>query len=636
MAEEDDGFIPDEVSDGFIADEDDGFVADEPSQPLLGQTESRPSLPTRFFRSPALPILGGMAGEALSLAPAAVGTLGAGPQAGLAIRSAGSGLGEAAGEAFRQLGQRALGDPRAPQTSTEAAIGIGQSFGVGAAAPGLTKGFLRGVSKGRRFLGESVLPKVTPAAREVAETIKRFGGQMSFARLTDSSVAKLVENVAEAGITSAAFMQRFLDANKVAADKMLRFTFDKMGRKFGKTISFEDIGKTLRQVRHSGEEAHERISTQLYNKVDEFLDFAPVRMESVVKTAQEELASQKFNLANRETASLANEIVGKFGKFTTRTFSDAHVLRSQMLRRLRDLKESLITEAGSSEKIRFYSKMVKSLDQAMERGADAISIEGKNLWRGADKFFKEGKKTFEDEFVTKLLGGNTKEAAQIGKGFLEAGRGETIDATLRMVKRASELDPSIKLVSVMRRIKSGFLDGLKERFTDASTGDIKFTGLLNALKPNQAIGESAKRLFKTDELANFQKILRAMEAISKPVAGGEGAAGLAQVGAGVGILTSGAGIAAGAITGEFSPGKLATIGTGIFILMSPSIMARIVTKPSNVKAAIEGIKDLPIIGMTSKFFSLIGRASIEAAELEKEDENERRASRSSYPLSLRI
>ena len=146
----------------------------------------------------------------------------------------------------------------------------------------------------------------------------------------------------------------------------------------------------------------------------------------------------------------------------------------------------------------------------------------------------------------------------------------------------------------MGQIKQGFLDNVLSRATD-STGNVAHNQIIQNLRPNTSIGTTARQIFSEQELSRLNNVLDvASKALTFP-GGGSGSAGLAQIGAAVGLGT-------GIVRGDPE-----TIGGSLAVLFAPRVLARIVTSPTLTNLATKGIGNLSERGATSKTFQLLSR-----------------------------
>jgi len=166
-------------------------------------TEDKPDAFQRFGK--ALPIGGAVIG----------GLMGAG--AGGLPAIGGAGLGGAAGEAGRQLLGRALGEP-SPQTSMEAAKGIGKQGAMGAGGELLGQGI--GAAAGAAFRG---LPKIGQAmsgtpARNIAKAQLRGPLETFFPKIA-RGVSREAAG-AEQGTIENRLLEQYFKPETIAALKL--------------------------------------------------------------------------------------------------------------------------------------------------------------------------------------------------------------------------------------------------------------------------------------------------------------------------------------------------------------------------------------------------------------------------------
>jgi len=574
-----------------------GIVPGGPAIAALGI----PQVQQFLTETPALPIAGGIAFEAASLPLALTATAVAGPAAGLGIRSLASGIGEAGGEAFRQIGQQALGAPSAPQTSGEAAQRIGGSFAIGAATPPLGAGAARVLgAAGRqvRRAGETLRPALTEAAGSTRRIITRFGGKLTLGQLTENKFIDLLDNIARGSLTGGGILAQTVKATEKAVTKLKDVVLKRLGKESSKFLTEEELGQVLSNHIESGRVAFKAVSGKLYNTVDNEIGQAIVNPTKLVQ----ELGRIQQEGLKRVSNPIVQAVTRDIQKIVTNsqnnlTFETATSLRSSLLERARDLGDTV----GAGEAKRVLNGLAASLGDSIDDAGRILNPKAQKLWRVANKFFKENITTFENDFVEKLVS-TSKDVTRLGQIFTDLGNPKQIQAVLNAVKRASLVNKDLPFSKAMQQIRQGFLDNAFGKATNPATGQVDFNKLLTAFKPNERVGEISKQIFNPLQLKRLDRLLQTgSQALTAP-GGGTGAFGLAQLGAAVGLPAA---LATGAT-------KAASLSLGV--LLAPRFIARAVTSDTITNLAVKGFNVAVKEGTESASFKFIARLAGEAAK----------------------
>lgn len=547
-------------------------------------------------QTPVLPIAGGVAGELASLPAAGAAAVAFGPAAGLGVRAAASGLGEAGGEAFRQIGQQVLGAPEAPTTPGEAAQRIGGAFAIGAAAPPAAAG----VTRVLRAAGRAITPTLTEGITATRRIIKKFGGDLTIGQLTENKFIDFLENVARGSITGGGIIATAARGTQAAVNKLKDTVLSKLGKQSTKFLTQEELGEVLSNHIIAGRNAFNAIAGTLYDTVDRQVGQALVSPQRIISSITDFVSEKSRGLTNPIVDAVVldlRRIIGPTQK--SLSFVNAATLRSRLLQRSRDLG----TELGAKEAKVWLGRFARSVDESLEQAGNAVNPQAQKLWRVANKFFKQNIETFENEFVEKLVS-ESKDIVPLGRALTQVGNTKQIDAIMQAVKRASIVNKDLPFAKATQQINQGFLDNIFSRATDAQ-GKINFSSVLQNLRPNTSIGTTARQIFKPIEITRLNQMLQtAQQALTTPT-GGAGAAGLAQITAAIGLPAAGF----GAITGR--PGPLLF---GLGIIFAPRVIARAVTSPTLTRLVISGARSAAKEGLTGKSVNALTRLLGEAVK----------------------
>lgn len=555
--------------------------------------------------TPALPIAGGTVAEVAALPAIAAGTAFGGPALGLGIRSAASSVGEATGEAFRQVGQQVTGSPNAPQTSEEAASRIGQSAVIGAVTPATGKLAGLGLTAGKRVIGkglekgvEALKPALTAAAGSTARIIKRFGGKLTLGQITENKFIDWLENVARGSLTGSSILEKSNKLTLGAVEKIKQKVLSKLGKTSEKFLTQEELGELLTNHLEAGRAAFKAISGKLYAAVDSKIGSAIVSPARITQKVTAFVQKSQSRVSNK----IMEAVVKDVNKITSRgnmSFESAASLRSSLLERSRDLGDV----AGAKEAKRLIPEFAKAIGDAIDEAGAKLSPAGQKLWRASNKFFRDNINSFDSDFLTKLIS-SAKDVIPLGKALTQTGNTKQLEAILGAVKRASFLTRKLPFPKAMQQIRQGFIDNLMSKGEQVATGTTNFNALASALKPNSPLRATARQIFSPRQLARLDRLITVGQEATRLPTGGAGAAGLAQITAVIGAPVA----TARAVQGDLKP--LALV---VGILGAPRFIARAVTSDSLTNLATKGLKVAVKEGTDSAAFKFLSRLAGEAA-----------------------
>lgn len=536
---------------------------------LREQNLGRVSQPTQQVapEQDGFDLLSGLAGAIPELTGGVVSGI-AGKALPLAKRAPLVGLGTAAGEAFKQLGQQAekagLGDiplvegADAPTTSIEALKRIGGSAlaGVGGEIGGaaLTKAAFK-VIKPRKFI-----KSVTPEGKEAIETLGPLGGLVAPAQATENRALDILENVAEGSI----FGGGKITVSKKKTQAMAEQLVTDFAQSFKVGASKAQLGDIVKLTTTGSNEAFDKAAGGLFKKVDNLVGGAPINTINLQKLVLEMQSREKAGLGT--ATSILNKVSGKGNVMS---FADAQALRSDLLAVGRTTTEIIPGKSAGIAK-----RLASELDTAMEQGARKLSPEGLEVWREADVFWKEGKELFNSQIMKKIASSDPD---------------VIVDAILEIknpvgIKRIRTL---INNEKVWGDIQGQYVQGIVEKATDIDS----FVNGKKILQQMKVFGdENLKTFFPGGEHERLRKLARVLRTVERgqPTGIGGVAIQLVQPGAAISLATG------------------TKTKTALAILLGPLGIARAFSNKKVVDFILKGSKGVRTVAGTARFLTKLG------------------------------
>ena len=582
---------------------------------------------------PSRPVTGGPKGQ---LSPEAreelkreVLPLGGAVAGGIAGGPLGAMLGGAAGEAGAQILEQTGRLDTPPPVTTEEALGrIGLSgllFGAG----GLGERAALGTAErlGARIPGP-LAKKISPAEREALGTIGEVetatGLQIPVtpAPFTESRAVDVAQNFAQASFFGG---QRFIEAAQKTKEVFGKFTDDLIER-LQAGIGDEQFGTLFRET-VAGENGFEQLWRSVgrgqYQALDQLIQqkvrdsgnalISPniVNLDAFAVAIQRQIEQIGGKEELKGLLSTLNDIVKKFGTdpvlgSTRASFMKAQEIRSDLIRTVRLANEDN-ARASAVKK-----QLVNVMDSAMENAAKRVGIEQE--WRAANKFWKEGVDSFQNEFIRKVL---DKQDMSIFRQIIPAGGELNPEKLTPLIK--SITNPVTKKVdqTLLNKLQGDFLqEVIRKSTTDDFTNPAKILTQLKRFGGPK--GENIKILFPEGRHKILEKAAKAENiALSKqPDSTGRFAVQIGQIGAIRKVLGAAAGVAAG---GGFLAGAPGAGLTGAaFILLAPEAVAKAFTSRRFVNFLLKGgVKPGPV---TKGTILTAGKVAAELAKLKIEHE----------------
>jgi hypothetical protein len=232
------------------------------------------------------------------------------------------------------------------------------------------------------------------------------------------------------------------------------------------------------------------------------------------------------------------------------SFADAAELRSRLI------KESSMAE-GKDVARKMAAQGVSSIDSAMEQAAKTAGGDAEKVWREANSFYKEGKKTFDNDFMANLIKQGKEQPELVGKKLFQNGE----ITQIKMAKDVLKNDPK-----TFQSMKAGWLEDVLTN-TKKADGSLVGNTFFRQLK---GMGDDTlKEIFNGSELAMIRKFEEASTRTQKLGSAGGGS---------ILIQLMQAGALGGAITGAWFKDPDIVAG-GLAVLIAPKVMAHMIVNP---------------------------------------------------------
>jgi hypothetical protein len=505
-----------------------------------------------------------------------------------------AGLGAAAGEAVRQIGEQVesttgldvplVSGEEAPTTSAEAAIRIGKaglrgltgeiggravvagiSFGINKILAPIRKEVTaeaqRAISfisentpepRGFKFIQKFIKPKKAPALR-VAEA-------------TDDRVLDFLDNISSESLLGGKQIERF----KLAREKVLNDVADDIVNQFGQTVDPDLIGNIFVNTLEGNLKPSRVLAETLYNSADDLARGAEISTASL-KEFVSPLVTKAEALGGIEARNAGDDLITTVAQLPdTIDFSVAKELRSRLISRIDEF--NVINKKAPA--IGKAKRLTTLIDQATEEGLRANNPKAVDVWREANKVYREGSQKFDNAFMRKLkkladpdFGGRPEAVAQ---EIFKPGR----ISNIRKAKLAILGDKSASGKRTWEAMQNFFVRDSLAKATNKQ-GLINGANLENVLFGRTGMGKKAVEEIvgpnASGRLAEFANALKVTQ--SKQGAGtGRVFIQLAQ---------------AAALPGLFFD---RTRGGSALIIFGPLALSKAFTNPTLTNALIGGIK----------------------------------------------
>lgn len=566
-----------EFPDDLSADELNKAVEEAAGQ-IPESKEDKPSFLSKALTGMKddLPEIAGSIVGGIAAAPAAAAVLPfTGPAGAMAVDSMGQGAGAAAGGALKQVYQQVTGSPNAPQTSTDAMKEIGSDFAGGLAGGVLGHGMVKAGEAVLEPLGNALRPTVVAGAKAVKEAFQKFGGKFLPSQLTNGPIGQWVENFVESSLFGSGAVKALKAGQQESLGKMSDAIVDSFTNSLDSTGA-EEGGKLALQGLIDGESAFKATAGAMYKNLDEKTGgvvLSSLPLKSLAATATKEFEKAGNISVTQEVKQVLNAVKSLPDDMD---FSAVQEFRSQVLSRIRDLKE--LPGMGAAKDL--LNDVVTASNRLIEDTSHGLKGEALGAWKAANKFYREGYEVFNNDLITKLA---KKAPEKLGAAIFAKGDVQTVKAVTTALKKSGELTKNPELYDgIYQNLLSGHFDELLKGVTDASTGQINGTALLKTIT-NPKMSRTLEAMYSPEQMTAIRQFAKVADRVSSYA--------VRQTKSMSGAMAQAAGVtsAIGALTTDSDHrGKIA-LG-GITVSLLPYALGKIITSQVGVKLLTEGLE----------------------------------------------
>jgi hypothetical protein len=374
-----------------------------------------------------------------------------------------AGLAAAGGEGFHQAYQAITGDPNSPLSIEDSAkrmaeaatlYGAGQAVGEPLSWLGRTifnntlkvrPEYLRtDVAESERALAPYVesqlakgfidrqkanINKVLPESMQF--NTKQYPGYTLGQQTEDISGAARFENIIESSFRGRDPLKRYKLAQERGAKLLVDDTIDQMWGDIEK-LQPSQRGEAFVKAFDKAEDVFQSAAKEKYAKVDEVLsskthtitpDQAPgstpitinkkyfVDISSIQKEAKE-IAKKNKQFGGIGSSEAGDSLIKQISELPERdlSFAEAAELRSRLLKQASQMDGKDVAKGWAKN-------FAKKVDTVMDESAASVSPEAQKLWRDANKFYKEGKEVYDNEFIHQLIKRGEMYPADVSKAI---------------------------------------------------------------------------------------------------------------------------------------------------------------------------------------------------------------------------
>jgi len=531
------------------------------------------------------------------------------PVGGIAFGALGAFGGGATGEAGTQAYQAYTDNPLSPRNWDESAERILEAGKEEALYDVMGSVFFKTVGAGWR----AFRPKEIKGIEDVQKTFGEFGGKLTAAQRTDSTIISGIEGLVRVAWGGGRLRQvdtlNDIAISKYADDYVKQF----MGTA-NKELTDEGIGRLFINSLELGNTAHKSIASDMYSNLDELYkatketsivtketpigilgaggqmlskktqqkvvkEVLPVPTKGI-KTVVDKVLKLQEELKGATMGDYGSSLVNSINKISKDglSFKAAQELRSGLLSNIRGLS----TKTGEGKTKKLMTDLVTQIDIAIEQGAKKTgNKEFVAQWQAANKFWKTGKKNLDDKFISNLLTGKNAEA--IGETVFANGNVTQIRKAKRALAKAASFtkgtDKAINFSTTWKKMQGGYLHSIVGKAADPNTGEISTSILRNYLKKGTKEYRTFNNAFSKEQRGAIKDFIKNLEAMQRrPKAAGEFMVTVQQGQ----LILGGLGAVQAYQTGEI-PTELGTL------TISPYILSRLLTNPRSAKLLAKGM-----------------------------------------------
>lgn len=516
------------------------------------------------------------------------------------------------GEAFHQIYQHAMGDPKAPKTSIDAAMRIAEMGGLQALGQGVGEGAVWGMSKVLPHVQEAFMARdMTGSEDALRSFMDPYMNKGLSERMTDKVRGWLPESFNEMfpaspkpgytiaqksdPLSGAHRMEQIVESSFLGATPIKQFKFaqQKGISDFADNVSnqiwggiervppsqrgevfvkaFDDAesifrGEASKKYAEVDALLGDATSTYPSNKVsnalvdinetsNKIVDLSPFKQWALQETG----GNTKF--AGYASAQTGDTIIAKAQNLPDRmSFTDAAILRSRIIKEAKNVEGKPVAASD-------VAKITSRIDSAMEDAAVSVGGDVEKAWRNANAYYKEGKKIFDNRFIENLVKTGKDQPELVGKGLFQNGE----ITQIRAAKKVLQNDPK-----TFQAMKAGWLDDVLKK-SQNEEGMMVGKSFFSQLK--KMGDETLNEIFTKSELALIKRLEEASLRSQKQGKAGGGSLLIMLMQSGPLVKTAQIVGSLGMAGGGAYTDNPEMIAGGLAILMGPRVLANMIVNP---------------------------------------------------------
>lgn len=553
-----------------------GYATTPPPETPTIRATGRPSLEDRIIGN--LPLIG-------EAGLATVGGIGAGPP--------GAGAGAVAGRAIGEEAKQILRPNTPKPTAEDELLGLGAAGAMNLVGEGVARGVTSAAQKtvlpflSRTGMGSALAGRVLPKTPVAVSAAEHIGVPLTAGERAGSAGTLRFERVLGQTIMGRKPFEEIGKEQIAAGERGFRTIADSVASK----MTPDEVGSVLAGDVKTSATAFQAKAQQLYADLDKaagkgtaqatIVDLRPFKKQAA-KRLQEDLLplvegpTSLPSLKSQESpAYKALQDVTQWPDFMT--FSDAHVRRS-VLRQAADSDRSVLGDRARGP----IKELVSNLHDQMEVAAKKAGIY--KQWRATDRWYRMGRARFDDDLVTAIAKNDPEKIVNAVKPD---------DLNISSLRRLEKIVPQ----QDMRRVGRTLLEKMQNDAVRASPTEGNVMMPETLAKSWNSYGDATKKLLYGQQGKEaIDQFVSAMERASPTISWasqvGTGIGYIVQVAQGGLIFNIGREAYRGIQQNDVS-GHLANIAETGIVLMSPRVLAHMLTTPSSARLLARAIQMQP-------------------------------------------
>ena len=198
----------------------------------------------------------------------------------------------------------------------------------------------------------------------------------------------------------------------------------------------------------------------MYGGLDDLTSFAvdTTKMKEGLQPLRDQLERVNWVGESPESRKLLESMLNQTDNLS---FSDAQVLRSNLL----DAQRNLEGAVGKTKVSKKVNQVVDDLTKAMDEAAGKESPEVLAKYRAIKKYAQTGYKAFDNKFIADMVVADKKNPERIGECLFRSGNVTEVKEAQKALRYAAKFgkDRGISYDRTWKQMQSGYLDSVLSR-----------------------------------------------------------------------------------------------------------------------------------------------------------------------------